>query len=143
MVATRLTTSDFPAEIAHRCRRELDESRHLSFGGNSVEISARAHSALAELFDALAAGKAVDITPVEEFISTREAAALLGVSRPTLVKLLDEGHIDFDRPGSHRRVRRESVEDFLETRRSRRAGALTELAESFDEYGPDTIVDTR
>jgi excisionase family DNA binding protein len=41
----------------------------------------------------------------DEYISTGQAAALLGISRVTLVRFLDEGRLPYTRPGKHRRVR--------------------------------------
>ncbi len=53
---------------------------------------------------ALAAGRPVTLACHEPTLSTQEAADLLGISRPTLVRLLDAGVIPYDRPGRHRRV---------------------------------------
>jgi excisionase family DNA binding protein len=53
---------------------------------------------------ALAEGRPVTLSCHEQVLSTQEAADLLGVSRPTLVRLLDAGVIPFDQPRRHRRV---------------------------------------
>ena len=53
---------------------------------------------------ALAEGRPVTLACHEPTLSTQAAADLLGVSRPTLVRLLDSGVIPFDQPNRHRRV---------------------------------------
>ncbi|PZA22567.1 hypothetical protein DMO24_04385 [Modestobacter versicolor] len=53
---------------------------------------------------ALAEGRPVTLSCHEPVLSTQEAADLLGVSRPTLVRLLDSGVIPYDQPRRHRRV---------------------------------------
>jgi excisionase family DNA binding protein len=52
----------------------------------------------------LAQGCAVTLTPHEQTVTTQEAADLLGVSRPTLVRLLDAGVLPYDQPARHRRL---------------------------------------
>jgi excisionase family DNA binding protein len=76
-------------------------------------------------------------------LSTQEAADLLRVSRPTLVKMLDQALLPFEQPGVHRRVPRAAVEEFLASRRHRRRVALDALAETHEPDGPDRAVETR
>ena len=45
-------------------------------------------------------------------ITTQQAADMLGISRPTLIRLLDSGRIPFERPGAHRRLRVDDVTAF-------------------------------
>ena len=60
---------------------------------------------LDEILKNMRAGKAVSIVPEHQQLATQRAAAnLLGVSRPFLVRLLEEGKLPFHMTGSHRRV---------------------------------------
>lgn len=67
---------------------------------------------------ALADGRAVTVSFHDATLSTQEAAELLGISRPTLVRLLERGEIPYEQPGHHRRLRREDVLDFQRRHRS-------------------------
>jgi len=70
-------------------------------------------------------------------LSTQEAADAIGVSRPTLVKLLESGEIAFSKPGRHRRVQLKDLMDYQQRiRRHRREvlAAMTEEAAEDDAY---------
>ncbi len=97
---------------------------------------------------ALAEDQIVEIAPANTTVSTQKAAAFLGVSRPTLVKLLEDGAIDFERPGTtHRRVSVASLIDYQEWIRSRRGEILDESARDAAEQDScrrfNGFVDTR
>lgn len=72
---------------------------------------------VAELRDALARGLAVTVTTHEATLTTQEAADVLGVSRPTLVRLLEQGRIPYEQPGHHRRLRLADVLAFQHVHR--------------------------
>ncbi len=76
----------------------------------------------------LAQGQAVSVVPAREEISTQAAADLLGVSRPFLVRLLDEGRLPFRKVGVRRRVRLRDVQAFKANEYEYRNAILDALA---------------
>ena len=61
-------------------------------------------------------------------MTTQQAADFLGVSRPTLIKYLEDGTIPFDKRGRHRRVLLRDVVAFQEAFRVDRKAALRDMA---------------
>ncbi len=78
-------------------------------GQEPIELPAGAVALLMNILEAMAAGRGVIIIPENAELTTFEAADVLKVSRPYLIKLLDEGAIPFRRVGKHRRIRMEDV----------------------------------
>lgn len=84
------------------------------------------------------------ILPSDDLLSTREVADHLGVSRMTVVRLIDAGTLEAAGAGAHRKVRASEVERYLCERSARRRSALAELAEDIGEDTPaDEIISTR
>src|SRR3974390_111329 len=72
--------------------------------GDSAPLPAEVRHVLANVVEALRRGQAITVAPLAQRLTTQQAADLLGISRPTLVKLLESGKIPFDTPGRHRRI---------------------------------------
>lgn len=83
-------------------------------------------------------GLAVTVVPQAHVLTTQQADDLLGVSRPTVIKLLDAGHIPFSKAGSHRRVR---LEDVLAYRQRRRAEQYAALEATASDYASEQDVE--
>jgi excisionase family DNA binding protein len=94
----------------------------------SLELPANVIRYLKFLFLNMAEGKAVQISPVESELSTQEAADLLGVSRPFLVKLLEQGKIRFKKVGTHRRVELKDLQAYERKQKAIREKNLNFLA---------------
>jgi len=90
--------------------------------GTRLDLPGEVFDVLREVVAALSQGLAITVAPHQTVLSTSEAAHLLGVSRPTLVRLLESGEIPFDKPGRHRRVRLADV--LAHQQRARRGGAV-------------------
>jgi excisionase family DNA binding protein len=113
--------------------------------GTQVALPEQLRDVLRDAATAVAEGQAVSVTPINTVLTTQQAAELLGVTRPTLVRLLESGEIPFTRPGRHRRVLLEDLKAFQSRRREVRRAALLEMtAEATDqEFDAADFVDTR
>ena len=84
---------------------------------------------LMEVLRIIGAGNAVTLMPVHQRLTTQQAADLLNVSRPHLIKLLEKGEMAYERVGRHRRVLAKDVFDYKRKMAVARARALSEMAE--------------
>lgn len=89
----------------------------------------------ADMLGAMAQGKSVTIVPREMHITTQEAAMFLNVSRPYLIKLLEEGKIAYHKVGRHRRILFEDLIVYKEHRHKKSQTALEELSAQAQELG--------
>jgi excisionase family DNA binding protein len=103
--------------------------------GDNIELPASASALLRRLVHLLAAGRTVMVEPLERELTTQQAADLLDVSRPYLVRLLDRGEIPWTRTGTHRRVRLEDLLAYKRRRDADRRAALGELTRLSDKLG--------
>jgi excisionase family DNA binding protein len=102
--------------------------RLMSPQGDPLELPADAAQLILDILGHMARGDAVTLIPVHAELTTQQAADLLNVSRPTLVKLLEEGRLTFQKPGRHRRIKFEEVMRYKQESERARNNALDELA---------------
>ncbi|RDI65701.1 helix-turn-helix domain-containing protein [Nocardia pseudobrasiliensis] len=105
-----------------------------------IELPEEVHQALKQVVAALLAGKAVTVAPRSMTLTSQQAADLLGVSRPTVIRLIDRGDLPAERVGNRHRLRLDDVLVYREARRNRQYEALAETAVDIDaEDDPEEI----
>lgn len=80
-----------------------------------------------ELLRHIGSGHAVTLVPIQEMLTTQQAADLLNVSRPHLIKLLDQNDMPHTLVGRHRRIRAEDIFAYKAKRDEIRSKALDAL----------------
>jgi excisionase family DNA binding protein len=103
--------------------------------GSEIEVPDELYDVLCEAVEALSQGQAVTSAPHHAMLTTQEAADLLGVSRPTLVRLLVDGEIPHTTRGRHRRVLLRDVLDYQERTRKNRRQALAHMIADAEDAG--------
>ena len=104
-----------------------------------IELPEAIHQALTKVVAALHAGKAVTIAPQSMTLTTQQAADLLGVSRPTVVRLINDNVLPAERIGNRHRLLLDDVLSYREERRKRQYNALAATADIDSNDDPETI----
>lgn len=103
--------------------------------GERVELPAPMFEVLLRAAQDMALGNAVAIVSVQHELTTQQAADLLNVSRPHLIKLLESGNVPYHKAGTHRRLLFADVMAYREFRDRERHAALVRLTAASQEMG--------
>lgn len=117
-------------ELSQLLREQPESDRaHIKLDGADLVLPRQSLVLLRDLLTEMAQGNAVTILPTHAEVTTQEAANMLNVSRPHLVKLLEEGAIPFTRVGTHRRIRLQDLLDYKRQQEEISEAALQELTD--------------
>lgn len=108
-------------------------------GQKAEELSPALRDALIATLNLISRGQRVEVRGVPEDLTTTVAARRIGVSRPTLMKLIREGALPAHKVGSHFRVRTEDADayrvELLRQKTAQQAKAFEELRALEEELG--------
>ena len=94
----------------------------------SIVLAPALTESFLELLRLVSKGQGFRMIPLEADLTTQEAADLLNVSRPYLIKLLESGDVPFTKTGRHRRVKASDLLEYKRKRDATRSAALDALA---------------
>jgi len=109
-----VTADEREVDAVRKVARLLDDSardgtggeiRLTTLDGQALDLPASIRKILRQAIPLVAQGDAVTVTSLHKEMTTQEAADFLNVSRPSLIKLLEDGAIPYIKVGTHRRVR--------------------------------------
>jgi len=103
--------------------------------GTTVRLPKVAVDGLIEMLDAVAHGEDATVVRTPREVTTQQAATVLNVSRPTVVKLIDEGTVPARKVGSHRRILLTDVLAYRGKVVAERRAALDEMTREAEELG--------
>lgn len=103
--------------------------------GATVQFPKTAVDGLIEMLEAVAEGDTATVVRTPREVSTQQAATVLNVSRPTVVKLIDDGVLPSRKVGSHRRVSLADLLAYREDMVARRRAALDQMSRDAEELG--------
>lgn len=134
--------SDLARVSAHELSALLDklpeaDKARIRLDDHDLILPRQAIALLRDILSEMAQGNAVTIVPTHAEMTTQEAANILNVSRPYLVKLLEEGKIPHHKINKHRRIRFEDLMQYKQQQDAESVAALDELARQAQELGMD------
>lgn len=133
-----------PGSVDHRdlailecalAKKRGKTARLTGFDGHRIEIPSDLVDALLLIVQQLKTGHGVSIAALRAEITTAEAAELLNVSRPFVIKLLESGVMPFRKVGTHRRVRLVDVLEYRDRQDAVASAALDEMVRQAEKHG--------
>lgn len=146
VVPPQLSKKDIEmASVAQRCiMKALDHSRAASITLTTdqgehptVELPPAALKLIGQLLGAMSEGRAITLLPAKREVTTVEAANFLNVSRPFVIKEIEENRLPHRMVGTHRRIAFEDLVEYARRMREKQVAALERLADNARELGID------
>jgi excisionase family DNA binding protein len=137
-----LIAIDTPAKPCGDARRQFEQyyekgtHKLVNADGTELPISDNLFKVLQKIVPVLEEGRTtVTISPNSAEMTTQEAADVLNVSRPHLIKLTENNEIPYTKTGSHRRIKVKDVMDYKEKKDTQCRKSLDEMSEIMQENG--------
>lgn len=132
-MATRQDDRTLANEALSHLRRR--PNRFTLPDGHTVRFPKAAVDGLIEVLEAVAEGETATVTRTPRELTTQQAADLLNVSRPTVVRLIEDGELPARKVGSHRRIPLAAVRTYREQMIADRRQVLDDMVREAEELG--------
>lgn len=100
-----------------------------------IQLPAEVVALLKKVLEAMVAGHGITLIPLHAELTTMEAADILNVSRPYLIKLLEADEIPYRKVGRHRRIRLDDLMAYMKESDRKSRAAMDELVALSEELG--------
>jgi excisionase family DNA binding protein len=142
------------ARTAARQFSKLDHGVAISFTPETADAEAKVEPitipanifrTIIKMLVEMGNGNAVAVVPVSAELTTQQSADLLNVSRPHLIKLLNDQELPYRMVGTHRKLLAREVLNYREKTGAKRRSALTSMVAMDEEFGllDDERVETK
>ena len=115
--------------------RVVDTVHLVGPDGVPVALPLPVYEILRHALPLLMRGEQVSLLSVQTELTTQQAAEVLGVSRPFLIKRLDAGDLPFQKTGTHRRIRLDDLLTYKQQRAQESGAHLTRLTQMSQDLG--------
>lgn len=136
-VSSRVLTSERDASMARDVLTELTAERGslaVSIGDEkTATVPVELRRLITQVLESVATGATITIGSVPDELTTSHAAAMLGISRPTLMKMVADGRLPAHKVGSHTRLKADDVFKLRGDMQAQRRAAFDELRELLDD----------
>ncbi|MEH2413076.1 helix-turn-helix domain-containing protein [Nostoc sp.] len=122
-------------ELERTLKIEGSQTKLVGAKGEEISIPDSVYQVLRQAVDAMASGKVVSVVIQDRELTTQKAADFLKVSRPHLIKLLEQGQIPHIMVGTHRRVRFDDLVKYKKQRDSKRREGLKQFTQFLEDQG--------
>lgn len=143
-----LGTTEYSKEKYYqKCKQDFEEQKQqeeslkpsqeklVDSNGKEIPIPESTYQVLRKVTEIMASGQAVSVIPQKDKVSIQEAADILNVSQPFLVKLLEQGNIPSTQVGSEKYIRFEDLISYKKQRDMQRREGLKELTQFLQNEG--------
>ncbi len=114
-------------QVARALPHEQQRFTVIAADGEPIELPGELSAVLSRILHGMAQGHTITIGTMPEELTTTAAAKLVGVSRPTLMKMIKDGEVPAHKVGTHTRLRTSDVRRLQRERQQRRRRAFDEL----------------
>lgn len=127
--------ADSIRQLEHILSLQGSQAKLVGANGEAITIPESVYQVLRQVVHAMALGQAISIAPQEQEMTTQQAADILNVSRPYLIKLLEQGEIPCIKVGTHRRIRYQDLISYKQQRDTKRSNLLDDLIQESQDMG--------